>query len=157
MKKWIYLITHGNRHSGPDPRHTAEGLKQIRSLQIPSNIKYVIVGTGTRFQEIYEALYPVLPGQAKIIHSIFCGSSDGIEPDGKGILDNGRKVDLETEYIGLMNPQYFDAWKFVNSFDGDTLLCAGGELMISLGLKAINEKGHLYELDPEDHTGRMIQ
>jgi hypothetical protein len=153
MKK-VYLITHGDRNSGPDPKHTQKGRNQIILLEIPQNIDYVVVGTGTRFQEIYELIQNDTTG-ARVMHSIFCGSSDGIEPDGMGILDNGRKVDLKTEYIGLISP-HFDAWAFVTSFSGNTLLLSGGELMIALGLKDINEKGHLYELDPATKSGKKL-
>ena len=156
MKRNISLITHGKRNFGVDPKHTTEGIEQIKNLQLPDNIALVVVGTGKRFQEIYETIRPKIYG-ATVKFSPFCGSADGLEADGNVILTNGTLVDLKKDYISLTNaPEAFDPWGFIASLPENTLLCAGGELLIALGGKAINEKGQLYELDPETKTARKI-
>ena len=62
---------------------------------------------------------------------------------------------LGVNYIGL-DSSCFDAWGFVDKQPNKTLFCAGGELLIALGLKDIYKKGCLYELYPETHTGKLI-
>lgn len=143
MKK-MYLVTYGRRYFGVNPVHTVIGLEQIRNLELPPKIDLIISGTGNMFIEIMEIISHKFPG-ASVVYSPFCGSADGLEFDGKGILANGRKVDLDTEYIGLTD-QFFNAWTFIDRFPSNTLFCAGGELMIALGLKNINTKGALYQL-----------
>ena len=152
-----YLITHGDRFFGPNPGHTSKGIKQIRTLQIPDDINLVVVGTGIRFQEIYEAIKPQIPG-VPVKYSPFCGSADGLEgpeTDYSIILVN-RKLVSQNNYLGLIETPGFDAWGFVANLPNRTLICAGGELLIALGLKAINEKGQLYELDLSIKDGWKI-
>lgn len=149
-----FLITHGERFFGPNPVHKQEGIEQIKDLQIPADISLVVIGTGARFKEIYEVIKPHVDG-VPVKYSPFCGSADGLEADYNVILVDGTLVDLKNDYTSLGAP-CFDAWKFVSDLPDRTLLCAGGELLIALGLKAINEKGQLYELDPETATGKKI-
>lgn len=151
------LITHGKRYFGFNPTHTPEGIEQIRLLgdKLPENgISLVVVGTGLRFHEIHETLEPWL-GDTEKKFSPFCGSCDGLEADGRIILFDGTTVP-EEEYISLINSSCFDPWKFIEDFPEGTLFCAGGELMVALGLKEINEKGQLFKLDPATKTGRKI-
>ncbi|MEK0369499.1 MAG: hypothetical protein QQN62_07855, partial [Nitrosopumilus sp.] len=79
---------------------------------------------------------------------------DGLEANKDVILIDGTTVSLN-HYISI-GSDCFDAWRFVSDLPDQTLLCAGGELMIALGLKSINEKGQLFELDPEKKEGRKI-
>jgi len=65
-------------------------------------------------------------------------------------------VDLEKDYLGLINVKAFDAWRFVADLPDRTLFLSGRELLISLGLKDIYEKGQIYELCPEFKTGAKI-
>ncbi|OIO07305.1 hypothetical protein CO115_02300 [Candidatus Falkowbacteria bacterium CG_4_9_14_3_um_filter_36_9] len=49
-------------------------------------------------------------------------------------------MDLEKDYLGLINVKAFDAWRFVADLPDRTLFLSGRELLISLGLKDIYEK-----------------
>lgn len=155
MAKKIYLITHGDRSFGPNPTHTKKGIEQLKALQVPGNVSLVVVGTGDRFQEILKIIDSKL-GEIPIKYSPFCGSADGLEADGNIILVNGKLVNLKNDYVSISNSPAFNPWEFIDSFPDNTLLCAGGELMITLGLKSINEKGQLYELHPENKMGGRI-
>lgn len=154
--KKVHLITHGERNNGPNPGHTPLGFEQIQGLELPIGITQVGIGTGRRFQEIYDTICNQLPDGTSHFYSPFCGSANGIEPDGQIILVNGKLVD-EKNYLNLIRSKSFNAWEFINELANGTLLCAGGELIIALGLKTINQKGHLYKLLPETLTGHMIQ
>lgn len=161
-KMSIFLITHGDRFSGANPGHTEEGFRQLRHLapMIPGDISMFVIGTGKRFREIHETIIEnrndlISVGQKS---SPFCGSVDGLDiTNGHKIviLFNGTAVDLKEDYISLSAP-CFDAWRFINLLPNGALLCAGGELMIALDLKPINEKGQLYELVPLSKIGWKI-
>lgn len=155
-----FLITHGDRIYGPDPGHTVPGIKKIQNLSIPIGVNMVVMGTGKRFREIYTAIKCQIP-RASLKYSAFCGSADGLEENGQIVFADGTLVDDE-DCLGLVRSKSFDAWKFIQEcielgHGQDVLLCAGGELMIALGLEHINKKGHLYQLKPETKKGRMIQ
>jgi len=153
----VYLITHGERNFGVNPSHTDEGIQQIGNLVLPEKISLVVIGTGKRFQQIYCMMInsEYLQQDTPIKYSPFCGSVDGLEADKDVILASGITVSLDN-YISI-GSNCFDAWKFVSDLPDRTLLCAGGELIIALGLKSIKEKGCLYELNPEAKTGKKIQ
>jgi hypothetical protein len=156
----VFLVTHGLRSFGPDPVHTPEGIAQIKAL-IPVvcniGVSAVFIGTGKRFQEIFDTL----AGEARwaltvpVWCSPLCGNADGVEPDGRIILTNGKLVDMD-EYMGIMNNPAVNAWQFIAFLPDKAILLAGGELMLALGFKAENEKGHLFEIDLETKSCRKI-
>jgi len=150
----IYLITHGDRNNGPDPTHTAEGLAQIEAIPIPNGICLIVSGTGKRFLEILEIVRKKLP-DAPVKYAPFCGGPEGFQGKDEVVLTDGRTIGYHADYIGISNGP-LDMWSFIRSLPDGTLLCAGGALMIGLGLKAINQKGHLYELDPFARTGKLL-
>jgi hypothetical protein len=154
--KKVYLITNGNRFFGANPIHTSPGIDQIKSLDIPVEITQVGIGTGLRFQEVYNIIRTKIPAKIPHFFSPFCGSADGFEADGQFILVDGTLV-AQKNYLNLIQSRAFDAWEFISELANNTLLCSGDELMVALGLKSINQKGHLYVLDPEKCTGRMLQ
>lgn len=146
--KRIFLVTHGDRHNGPDPVHTEKGLGQIRNLALPT-VETIVAGTGGRFQEVYDIVYPKLRNAKgdtpRAFHSPFCGSADGLDK-GRVVLTNGRSVRIPEEYSGIVQNPYFDVWGWLRSFEGDTLFCAGGELLTALRLTGA-ERGMIYEID----------
>lgn len=152
----IYLVTHGERFFGVNPSHTCDGILQIEKLVLKEKPPLVVIGTGARFQEIYNTMVnkKQLSRDVPIKRSPFCGSADGLEANKDVILVDGTTVRLDN-YISI-GSDCFNAWRFISSLPDNTLLCAGGELMISLGLKSINEKGQLFELDPEKKEGKKI-
>lgn len=153
----IYLITHAEKAFGPNPSHTRDGISQIEKLVLPEGIPLVVMGTGARFQEIYTALvgHGNLSRDIHVNCSPFCGSADSLEANKKDVLLVSGTIVSLNDYIGIGN-DCFDAWSFLFDLPDKTLLCAGGELMIALGLGDINEKGQLFELDEEAETGKKI-
>ena len=123
--------------------------------RLPEDIPLVVVGTGTRFQEIYKLkLFQGFLAGVSVKYSPFCGSPDGLEPNGDVIMAGGALVSL-SDYINVQS-RYFDSWSFICDLPDNTLLCSGSDLMIALGLKSINEKGQLFKLDPKTETGEKI-
>lgn len=152
------LITHGLRLNGADPGHTPEGLEQVRrviaSLTLP--IGMVVIGTGRRFQEMFGVLYDSNKVEPEVPCRLtpFCGGAEGFDPPTTIILPNGEPCQLK-EYIGLSSGFGFDPWTFVNSFPGDTLFLAGGELLMALGEQNLS-KGALYGIDHADRVCHLI-
>lgn len=156
--KTLYLVSHGERKNGANPKHTGKGLEQIRNLPIPTDVTRFVVGTGNRFHELWliiEVYHNLNSLYKPLLFSPFCGSADGLDPPDTIVMANGAACQIGTEYLGLESP-WFDAWGFVGSQPDRTLFCAGGELLIALGLKSIYKKGCLYELYPETRTGKLI-
>lgn len=160
----IYLITHGDRENGPDPVHTPEGIAQIEALPLPKGINLIVSGTGKRFIQIADIVSRKLDNPEKpldtkvqVVYCPFCGGPEGFQGKDEVVLTNGRIINYRVDYVGVSNGP-LDMWEVVKYFQvhGNVLLCAGGAFMIGLGLKAINQKGHLYELDPATRTGKMI-
>lgn len=155
----IYLVTHPKKMCGFNPSVSDEGAQQIQRIReeiFPEFSKppLIVIGTGQRFKDTCDTLLRNL-AEIPVKYSPFCGSGDSMEADNDTIMMSCETT-TSANYIGLVANPGFDAWKFVSSLPDGTLLCAGGELMGALGLKAINRKGHLYELDPETKTGKMI-
>lgn len=152
----VYLVTHGQRNFGINPSHTSCGFEEIGTLVLREKISLVVIGTGKRFREIYNTMISQghLQQDTPIKYSPFCGSADSLEANKDVILVDGTTVSLN-DYISI-GSDCFDAWRFISSLPDNTLLCAGGELMMALGLKDINEKGKLFKLDPEKKEGRKI-
>lgn len=148
----IYVITHGERAIGPDPLHTEKGIEKIKKLPLPENITQVVIGTGRRFVEIYNAFKDKLNG-VPVKFSPFCGSAVSLGEEENIILPDGTVIKRD-DYLSLYEVPAFNAWEFIRGLPDNTLLCSGGELLISLGLKS--EKGCLFELDPVNKTGRKI-
>lgn len=150
----VYLITHGEKAFGPDPVLSRKGTKEIERLKLPEGIILIVAGTGKRFRDILRIVCKQLPG-IPVKHSPFCGSADSLEANKKDVtLADGTTVSLD-DYISIEN-DCFDVWDFIFDLPDKTLLCAGGELMIALGLGNINEKGQLYEINSEEGTGKKI-
>ena len=155
----IFLATHADREFGSNPGHTPKGFERLReiALMVPDDISLFVIGTGKRFREIYETMTAERGNLSSLPQksSPFCGSADGMEADYNIILVDGTLVNLKKDYISL-SATCFDAWAFINLLPPRSLLCAGGELLIALGLNTIREQGQLYELDPMAKTGRKI-
>ena len=138
----MYLITHADRFNGYDPVHTPEGIETLKEiLAVP--VSTIVYGTGKRFREIAEIVRETNPN-AKMVPTPLCGGPEGLDPDGHVVLSDGTKIPLQ-EYEGLeANKEFPDLWEFIETFPEDTVFCAGGELMIALGLNAKRERGTLY-------------
>lgn len=144
------IITHGLRHSGTNPTHTAKGLEQLWALELPYRPAFVLVGTGARFREMYGVLWSKWLIGVPMKFSSFCGSADGFDAPDTIVLADGETCKLE-DYMGLANTPGFDAWAFVGSQPADTLFLAGGELVTALGI-AKPAKGVIYQVDAEART-----
>jgi len=153
----VYLITHSEKAFGTNPPLARKGILQIEKLVLEEEPPLVVIGTGKRFQEIYKTMIDRghLQHGTPVKYSPFCGSADSLEANKKDLtLADGTTISLD-DYIGIEN-DCFDAWSFLFDLPDKTLLCAGKELMIALGLGSINEKGQLFELDLEAGTGKKI-
>lgn len=155
----IYLVTHGERFLGHDPCHTQKGIEQIREISlksITSPVPLVLIGTGRRFQEVYQILSPQLI-EVPVQPSPFLGTADGLEmKDGvRVVVTSGGMTYPLDKYIGIKGSPAFNPWQFVKGFSPNTVLCSGGELMSALTGKP-GEKGSLYTLDPSNKSIKKI-
>lgn len=155
----VHIITHGKRTEGFDPVHTEEGKMQILALTLPDGIEKVVVGVGTRFQEIYNLIKddPQIAGITPL-HSPFCGGYDGlvVTPNGNFAAIAHGNVPINT-YLGLIGTPGFSPRAFVDGLGEGTLICGGGEVLLALGYEGNPPKGALFEIDLEDFTITLVQ
>ncbi len=131
MGKKIYVVTHGDKVSGPNPGMTPKGYDQIYALQryLPEEIKNVVCGTGKRHRGVANML-GLTPNR---FSSIF-GDSDSMESvDGqkKIVLPDGTYLDPKT-YSTLEDLTPITKTIVTQLPDG-TVVCSGRPLMIVLG------------------------
>lgn len=156
----IYVITHGDRFVCANPEMTSKGFAQIRSLAsfLPQKIARIFVGTGKRFQQIYELLFATC--SVPVVYSCFCGGADalGTGADGRKtvITGIGIEVGYPDEYIGVSNCDAFDAWKFLVDMPDQSVVCSGRPIMYALGFRE-SKMGSLYEIDPLQRTIQCIK
>ena len=155
----LYIVTHGDKMSGANPGLASTGTDQIVRIReellgkIPKP-PLVVIGTGRRFEQTHIMLF-MMNHEIPVKRSPFCGSADSLEKDGSIMLANGEKVAM-ADYIGLIGTPGFHAWSWLCNLPEGTLLCAGEELLTSLGLKNLCKKGVLIEVDTETQDGRQI-
>ena len=157
----IRLITNGileSAGSGYNPQITEAGLDQILAIR-NSQLRVIpwptliVVGTGLRFRATYRVIASFFP-QVSVSRSPFLGTADAFHKDGGVAVEDGKTS--ARDYIGMVGTKGFDAWKFLDNFPPNTLLCGGEEFMYALGLADIFENGRLFELDTETKTGLLI-
>lgn len=157
------LITHDDRKpNGYDPPHTEKGIKKIQELVEENSgilkTNTVVYGAATRFWQIAQEVLKKNSG-AQYKSSFLCGTPEGLDVETNRIcLVNGLTVPLK-EHEGLekaVAEGYVNIWRYLGKFPDDTVICAGGELMIALGLNSIRKRGALYEIDISDRSGNLI-
>ncbi|MBN1778871.1 MAG: hypothetical protein JW816_01465 [Candidatus Buchananbacteria bacterium] len=162
------FISHGKRNSGPNPGHTAEGFDEIQTLAarlkaLGYQIECIIAGSGWRFQQISDMLENFFPN-AKTVATPFLGCSDGLDRIGGEnlvILDNktenGRRVRLDTQYLGLVKTPGFDPVKFLTNLPDSPVLCGGREFLLALGLDDMAKSGKLYLITIDDDDNVLAE
>lgn len=129
----VFIVTHGQKHSGPNPGMTPQGFEEIRSLRdlVPPNPSAIVVGVGRRHSDTLAAL--ACRGQAR--HSSVCGDADSLEMvNGQPmvILADGTPVPL-AQHTSIADTR--DAAKqLVIWLGGDSVICAGRPFVKALGV-----------------------
>ena len=137
MAKVIFVVTHGDKFSGANPRMTPEGFKQVTDLRrlLPRNPSVVLCGTGTRHFDVVSALdLWTLSGNMRVTSVI--GGPDSLEVvNGEKlvVLANG-KLCSPAVYTTLEDSAAA-AVALVASLPDNSVVCAGRPLMIMLSEK----------------------
>ena len=151
----IYLVTHGERFEGADPLHTKLGHRQIAGIKVPKNATGIMRGTGKRHTELALVVSGKLPDETPIFTSPLVGSADSFNKDGTVTLANGIIV-RGKDYVGLMGTPGLNLWGVIAGFPDKTLICGGVDVMLALGLGAINADAGLYKLDTAHRTAEKL-
>ncbi|OGE74260.1 MAG: hypothetical protein A3I07_00465 [Candidatus Doudnabacteria bacterium RIFCSPLOWO2_02_FULL_42_9] len=149
-----YIVTHGKRYDGANPRMTPEGFAKVASQRskLPATPSEVVVGTGDRHIEVCDAVdleptrYSAVIGGAEALDSVKHDGEDMIVlPGGKMIpyhMDTTEK-DLGPSMRAL-----------VLGLKDDAVLCSGRLSVIALGLTLEESKSGVVYL--VEHDGVQI-
>ncbi len=163
----IVAITHAEKNQGVNPGLTEKGKADICALagKLPKGgVKNIIIGTGTRFLDIFDSLcgaggWVKLDSQSNFIRfSPLLGSADSGKKTETGFdvyLADGTLVPIG-DYIGLIGTPGVDLWAWLKSIQTDgTLLCTGREFIGSLGVKDA-QMARVYVIDTDTQTVTVV-
>ncbi len=157
----IFAVTHAEKELGINPKLTDKGMNDIISLisKLPCVVRSVIVGTGTRFLNIFRAIEhaDALCMLKSVKYSPLLGSADSGKKTETGMevyLADGTLVPLG-HYIGLIGTPGIDLWKWLKSLEDNTLLCTGREFIGALGVKDA-QMAQLYVIDTDLTTVTLV-
>lgn len=130
--KRIYIITHGLCEDGANPKMSQKGIAQMLSLKdkLPSSPAKIICGTGQRHIQTAKILRLVIEQYTDLV-----GTPDRVikKSDKKIImLADGAVIDYE-KHTSLKDMQPV-ARPFIGSLPDNTLICAGRQLPVMLGI-----------------------
>lgn len=148
----VYIITHGEKDKGVNPRLTEAGKTAITNLSVPNGITQVIVGTGRRFADVFTNIKDRV-GNVPVKYSPLCGSADSGEKSETGfevILADGTIVNV-SDYLGLVGTPGVDLVAWLESLPNGTLLCAGREFLKGIGYED-GVPGRLYHYNGAEVT-----
>jgi hypothetical protein len=130
----IFVVTHGDKYTGPNPGMTPLGFAQIRSLWefIPANPSAIKVGVGRRHADVLKALECTGPTNWSSVY----GDSDSLEMCGEMkmvILADGTPVPLEC-HTSIADTSQAAKQVLVSMLDS-TVICTGRPFALALGIK----------------------
>jgi hypothetical protein len=129
----IFVVTHGDKTNGPNPRMTPKGFEEIASLRhlLPVKIPVLVVGTGGRHLDVATALnYNEIRRYSSVV-----GDPDSMEViDGEKIviLSDGTHINIAL-YTSLADNSV-SAKRFITGLADKTVVCSGRPFMIALGI-----------------------
>jgi hypothetical protein len=135
MEKTIYVVTHGEKFSGPNPGLTPKGIAEIAALRssLPNNPTVIVCGVGRRHLDVAKALDLVPTRYTNIAGDPDSGKKG---PDGKMqvVLADGTQVPSNIAYTSIEDNTPA-AQALVKSLPDGAVICAGRPFMIMLGNK----------------------
>lgn len=152
-KRYVYVVTHGDKFKGPNPGMTPEGFAQVAALRglIPRNPSLVVIGTGQRHLDVAAALYltcwaedtdQISTGRIPLRVTPVVGGPESLEDD-TILLANGTKV-ARDQYTGTKDGRKSMS-QLIDSLPDDAVVCAGRPSMILLG-KADAKSAAVYRI-----------
>ena len=140
----IYIVTHGEKKKGPNPRMTKKGFEQIGKIKsiIPADPVMVISGTGRRHVEVAKTLNLKIDRFTSVM-----GCADSSE-----IIDGQKKIRLPDGTV--LEPSIYTTLKdmspavkqFISKLPDGTIICAGRPLLKMLSY-AEPKSGSVYKVN----------
>lgn len=125
----LYIVTHGDKEGGKDPKLTPTGLRQVRDLRLrlPNPVPFVMAGTGRRHRDTAVAL-----GLSVHITDPILGGPESLDTDGRIVLACGERIERE-DYTKFGHYKVALEALF-STLPGGTVIAAGRPLMLMLGM-----------------------
>ena len=143
----VFIVTHGDKHKGPNPGMTPEGFLQVAALRnlIPEHPARVVCGTGKRHLDVAKALSldpdhvtPAVGGPESL---------EKINDRPMVLLADGTAFPREiykTEDLGPAMEQV------LRQLPSRSVICAGRPSMIALGHGMTDETAAVYKISVQD-------
>jgi hypothetical protein len=134
----VYIVTHGDKENGPNPRMTPKGFEQVRAMRevLPKEPKDVVSGIATRHFNVAEGL-----GLTITRYTCVAGDSTSLDkkPDGRKVIvfGDGREVPHDDNLVTTTKDMATASVQLLCELSDGTVVCAGRPLMLNLA-----EAGH---------------
>lgn len=137
--KRVFIVTHGSKYPGADPKMTPEGFEQIRALvnHLPEHPSEVICGTGRRHLNVAEAL-----GLNNTCYNALVGRPESLESDGTVTLACGQIIRRELYDKRGMKEALL---ALLASLPDNAVICAGRPVLNDLGDKGESAAVYTWE------------
>ncbi|OGY44865.1 MAG: hypothetical protein A2729_05600 [Candidatus Buchananbacteria bacterium RIFCSPHIGHO2_01_FULL_39_14] len=135
----IWLVTHGEKEDGPDPKMTIEGFKRVQSLRDQLNQRLpatgpaqVHIGTGRRQFDVARALD--LKKGTPFFSALWGEGVTEIKIKGKSmiLLTDGRIIEFD-QYLSPKHMRGAIREAIVN-LPTQTVICSGRPVLVRLGM-----------------------
>lgn len=134
--KVIYVVTHGQKFLGPNPKMTEDGIREVAALRafLPDDISEVVCGTGTRHRQVAEALGLVPTRWTSVVGGPDSGqSSEKGGPVDQVALADGHVVPYP-EYTTLIDGGVAAKKLVAEDLRHNSVICAGRPSMVMFGV-----------------------
>jgi len=167
-----FLLTHGFRESGMDPRQNEEGRAQIkhmaevgRFLQRNSTAypRLIVVGDGRRFKEVSKQLQKKLfrGMEMRVMVCELFGTAGSMNDHTKTFISGDGQSIPKNQRLDLPDLLEKDwAWKILEKIlkiaDGDAFICTGRPWMELLLGTGASKSASIYQAIPRRKDGKWI-
>jgi len=157
----LYIFTHAERESDPNPEHTTIGLLSLSSPVILGivmrirlkGVNLVCCGSGKRFKQAYGLLREEL-GDTEVIYSPVFGVADSRRDDEESVITADGETIPKKQYRGIAEWDAVDYWKLVRGLPDHTVIVTGRDFCS--GLKIHSRSCSIYSINPATKAALCI-
>jgi len=154
----LFLATHAQRRGTPDPLHTREGLKMLRSnivwdtmsiVRQNKKIKGIFSGSGGRFRESCLSFRELLaPLEIEYLPIFGTGDSETIDGSGKKIVVTADgDIIFKKQYRNFYDIKGIDWWRVLQDNFDNSIIFTGRAFCKCIGLKS--KTCSIYQVDTD--------
>ena len=133
MPKTVFVVTHGDKETGPNPPMTHKGFEQVHAMRkvLPNHPTAVVCGTALRHFQVAEAL-----GLTITRYTSVAGDSTSLDkkPDKSMVIvfADGREVPYDDGVVTITKDLAQAAVQLICDLPDGAIICAGRPFMLNL-------------------------